>query len=506
MHTGVTHLDTDVLIVGAGAAALITALNARQRRVCILWPGSGEEPRTASDYAQGGIAAAVGPGDTPASHLEDTLTVGRHQTSNPAARLACSEAPQAVSYLESLGVPFARRNGDLSLHKEGGHSCARVLHAGGDATGAAIMRALRSHIAAASHVEMLPRTRAVALLHNRNGVCGVAALAEDGRLLEVRARDVVIATGGVGGLYSRTTNPIDACGDGPAMALAAGVRCADLEYVQFHPTALDVDVRPLPLLTEALRGAGARLIDDAGASIMRDVHPLGDLAPRDVVARAIYAVQSAGGRVWLDATRLPETDIAAGFPSAYQMCSAHGIDALREPIPVTPAAHYHMGGVAVDLEGRTSLPALWAVGEAACTGLHGANRLASNSLLEAVVFGQRLGRALDAAPSHHAGPAPALRAECSELPDAAFDRRLRDLLWRYMGLTRSAAGLAEGLTLLARLREMTPTHVVLGHARLLLAEHMMRAAVRRRVSCGAHHRSDDDLSDVMDAPAIAGGA
>lgn len=489
------HIDTDVLIVGAGAAGLITALNASGRRVCILSPGSGDEPRTASDYAQGGIAAAVHSDDSPALHLEDTLRAGCHRNFVAAARLTCREAPGAVSYLESLGVTFARDAGNLSLHKEAAHCRARVLHVGGDATGAAIMCALRGRIAAAPHVEMLSCARAVALLHDESGVNGVAAVRADGGLLVVHARDVVIATGGVGGLYSRSTNPPDACGDGPAMALAAGARCDGLEFVQFHPTALDVDSRPLPLLTEALRGAGARLIDDSGASIMRDVHTLRDLAPRDVVARAVYAARMGGRNVWLDATRLIDTDVAAGFPSAYQTCRAHGFDPCREPIPVTPAAHYHMGGIAVDLNGRASLPGLWAVGEAACTGLHGANRLASNSLLEAVVFGRRAGRMLNSAPSRRGESAQAPRFDHAELPDPSSERELREILWRCMGLVRSAAGLAEGLTFIARRREGIPTYSTLLHARLLLAEHMMLAAARQHTSCGAHYRSDD-VSDA----------
>jgi L-aspartate oxidase len=287
------------------------------------------------------------------------------------------------------------------------------------------------------------------------------------------------------------------------MALAAGARCKDLEFVQFHPTALDVQASPLPLMTEALRGAGARLIDERGASIMRDVHPLGDLAPRDVVARAIYAVQSAGGRVWLDATRLNDVDIATAFPYAYRTCAAYGIDAQGEPIPVTPAAHYHMGGIAVDADGRTSLPGLWAVGEAACTGLHGANRLASNSLLEAVVFGRRVGRALCAASGRRIDSARTLRGAEYEPPDPTTQRELREILWRCMGLTRDAAGLAEGIRCVGRLREATPAAAALMHARLLLAEQMLRAAERRRESCGAHYRSD--ARERMEAP-LAGSA
>jgi L-aspartate oxidase len=493
-----TELDTDVLVLGAGAAGLLTALNARERRVCVLWPGSDDSRHAASDLAQGGIAAAVGADDSPELHVEDTLEAGSRHNQVSTVKLVCRGAPAAVRYLSSFGVGFAREGREWSLHKEAAHSRARVLHVGGDATGAAIMQALRRQIATASHVETLPGTRAISLLRDTNGICGVAALSADGRPLIVHARDVVIATGGVGGMYSRSTNPLDACGDGPAMALAAGARCKDLEFVQFHPTALNVDVRPLPLMTEALRGAGARLVDDTNTPIMPAEHPLGDLAPRDVVARAIYAVQSAGGHVWLDATNLPLVSVAEAFPSISEICRTFDLDPDREPIPVTPAAHYHMGGVAVDLEGRTSLPRLWAVGEAACTGLHGANRLASNSLLEAVVFGRRAGRALNREPARRTGLAlhtPPI--EWDGLSDLSSLRELRELMWRRMGLVRSASGLAEALSFIRRLRERIPRQAVLRRARLLLAEHMVLAAVRRRTSCGAHYRCDSKISSAV---------
>lgn len=485
MHT----IETDILIVGAGAAGLVAALNARGRRVAVLCPDDADSPTTASDCAHGGIAAAVGPGDTPARHLADTLLAGYQQNFLPAARFVCREAPSAIEYLQSLGVQFAREENRWSLHGEAAHSRRRVLNSGGDATGAAIMFALRRRIAEATHVELLPSTRAVSLLRDAECVRGVAAVTLGGRSLAIRAREVVIATGGVGGLYSRTTNPPGACGEGIAMALAAGARCEALEFVQFHATALDVDTRPLPLLTEALRGAGARLVDESGASLMQDVHPLGDLAPRDEVARAIYLAQTAGLRVWLDATRL-DADVREAFPAAYKACQLHGMDLSRQPVPVTPAAHYYMGGIAVDLDGRASLPGLWAVGEAAYTGMHGANRLASNSLLEAVVLGRRVGRVLSCLPFRRpVMPAPSC-PELSELPEQSCARELAEVMWRCMGVVRSARGIAEGLGFVARLRDATSSRLGLRRSRLLLAEHMMLAAARRRTNCGAHYRSD----------------
>ncbi len=499
-----SDLDTDVLIVGSGAAGLVTALNASGRRVCVLVPAALDATHTASDLAQGGIAAAIGADDSPTLHLWDTLRAGSHHNLSGAAWFVCRKAPEAVGYLATLGVGFTREADQLSLHTEAAHCRARVLHVGGDATGAAIMQALRHHVAEAPHVEVLSQARAVALLRDTSGVCGVAAITRNGRLLSVHARDVVIATGGIGGLYSRTTNPLAACGDGPAMALSAGARCDDLEFVQFHPTALEVDAAPLPLMTEALRDAGARLVDDEGNQFMSEAHPLGELAPRDVVARAIFAVQATGQRVWLDATRLVRTSVSEGFPSIYNVCRAYGIDADRDLIPVTPAAHYHMGGIAVDLDGRSTLPRLWAVGEAACTGLHGANRLASNSLLEAVVFGRRMAHVLNRERSDGRNRAtlPPHR-ECEVSSDWTAQRELREIMWRRMGLVRSATGIAEGLTLITRLREQTPLQCSLRRSRLLLAEHMMLAAARRLISCGAHYRSDTHASDSSVSPTRA---
>ncbi|HEX7012749.1 MAG TPA: FAD-binding protein [Steroidobacteraceae bacterium] len=481
-------IDTDVLIVGAGIAGLTTALNACRRRVCILSQEEFGAAGTASDLAQGGIAAAVGPDDSAGLHLRDTFVAGCAENSVPVARFVCREAPEAIGYLQTLGVPFAQAPAGWSLHREGGHSVPRVLHVDGDRTGAAIMSTLRRHIAQAAHIDILSATRAVSLLVH-DSAAGVLAVSGDNEPVAIHARDVVIATGGIGGLYSRSTNPIGACGDGLAMAIDAGARSASLELVQFHPTALKVDGRPLPLLTEALRGAGARLVDERGVSVMQEVHPMGDLAPRDVVARTIYTLERSGRPVWLDATCI-DLDLRKAFPATYELCHSHGFDLTREPVPVTPAVHYHMGGIAVDLSGRASLPGLRAVGEVACTGLHGANRLASNSLLEAVVFGRRLGRMLTRERGHPSKVPVAGETLSRELSDEGVERSLREIMWRSMGVVRSARGLSEGLTCLARLRDQLSPHAHVTRSRLLVAEHMMRAAARQRANRGAHFRSD----------------
>lgn len=475
-----TTLETDLLIVGAGAAGIITALNASARRVCVLHAGGENAVSTASEMAQGGIAAAVGSDDTVARHVADTWAAGHRRNRGEVVRYTCSNAPAAIGYLESLGVRFARTGRQWSLHLEAAHSRARVLHAGGDATGAVIMDTLRRRFREASWVDELPGARVLGLLHDAQGVHGVIAMSADGRRFRVQARDVVLATGGLGGLYSRTTNPRSACGDGVALALAAGAHCEALDAVQFHPTALDVAEHPLPLISEALRGAGARLIDASGRRIMPTVHPLGDLAPRDVVARAVYLEQRAGRRVWLDATDLGSTDMAESFPTAYRQCHAHGIDPHREPIPVTPAAHYHMGGIVVDLDGRSSLPRLWAVGEVACTGLHGANRLASNSLLEAVVFGQRLGRVLARDRSNAPVGTVAASAEGLDAESRGNEQggsELQELMWRCLGPVREGAILAQGLGQISVWRTASARQPRVCPDRLGLAESMLRAAL-----------------------------
>ncbi|MBV6423536.1 MAG: L-aspartate oxidase [Steroidobacteraceae bacterium] len=479
--------DTDVAIIGAGAAGLTTALNARGRRVLVIAPGTSSG--ASSDLAQGGIAAAVDPGDSVEQHFEDTIAAGQPLVAPAAARYLCNEGPNAIQWLATLGVAFARDGHHWSLHREAAHSCARVLHVGGAATGAAITATLRGASAASTHIETEIGLRAVQLLLDGNGVCGVLACDATGRAIAIRARAVVIATGGIGGLYARTTNPLGACGDGLAIALAAGARARALEFVQFHPTALDVESQPLPLITEALRGAGARLVDLSGAPVTARI-PGGDLAPRDVVARAVFAVQQQGGRVRLDARRLRGGSVSAQFPQIVRVCRSFGIDPEREPIPVTPAAHYHMGGIAVDLDGHTSLRGLWAVGEAACNGVHGANRLASNSLLEAIVFGRRVGALLARAPLRALPGAGDLQVAPHAPPETTAPQELRALMWRAAGVARDGATLSRGLTTLAGLERRAATDDCLGRARLLLARRILEAALARTRNCGAHWRGD----------------
>jgi L-aspartate oxidase len=487
----------DVLVVGAGVAGLSAALAAAPRRVLILCP---DEPTCASSsaLAQGGIAAPLGPEDSVESHVGDTLEAACHSADIEAVSCVIGRAADAIAFLEASGVEFDRIGIRRSLHLEAGHRHARVAHAAGDRSGEIIVGALWARVCAAPHVDVLSGWRAVALLGaSRAGVIGARVADAYGRIAIVHARATVLATGGIGRLYRHTTNGEYATGDGLAMALAIGARTAALEFVQFHPTALRVQADPLPLLTEALRGAGARLVTARGAPIMAGRHILGDLAPRDIVARTVWEHAQAGEDVLLDATAVFGSDKGSAFPGARRTALSHGIDPAVAPLPVTAAAHYHMGGVVVDASGRTSLPGLWACGEVAYTGLHGANRLASNSLLEAVVCGQAVGAAIATESSR---PCPVAALDAAQVsPAADRDERwthIRDRMWRAMGPVRDAGTLHAALTAtLIECEGLGPEDGLL-RQRFDLVAAMLAAATAREESRGAHWRSDFPRRDA----------
>ena len=385
----------DYIVIGSGIAGLYSALLAVEHgSVLILTKGGIADCNT--QYAQGGIAAAVGPEDSPSYHLADTLAAGAGLCNLDAARILAEQGPQAIAELVRLGVIFDTTDGEVSLGREAAHRMPRVLHAGGDATGARIELTLSSlaHHSRISVQEYVTTTRL--LLDEHGGrVVGVAGLVGGaGAEVEFYAAHTVLATGGAGRLYRYTTNPEVTTGDGVAQAYQAGAAVMDMEFFQFHPTALRLPGAPPFLITEAMRGEGAVLRNVHGDAFMTDYHTQGDLAPRDVVSRSLLEEmrRTEAGHVVLDATHLPSEMVAARFPSIYKTCLTHGLDITKDPIPVSPAAHYMMGGVLTNTDGETTLPGLYACGEVACTGLHGANRLASNSLLETVVFGQRVVR------------------------------------------------------------------------------------------------------------------
>ncbi len=496
---------SDVLIIGTGAAGLTAALGCAPRRVTVLTKARLGEGG-ASPWAQGGVAAAVGTDDSPSLHAADTMVAGAGLNDPEVVDLLTGEGPQRVRALLALGARFDRDTaGDLSLGREAAHSRRRILHAR-DTTGAEIVRTLVEAVRHAPEVRVVEESFAVDLVLDRGKVVGALAIDESGRRMLHLAPAVVLATGGLGQLYQCTTNPHEATGDGLAMAARAGARLADVEFVQFHPTALaagdDLSGEPLPLLTEALRGEGAVLLDREGRRFMLSEHPDAELAPRDVVARAIWKRLVAGDRIVLDTREAVGESFPEHFPRVFELCQEHGLDPRIEPMPVAPAAHYHMGGIWVDANGRTTLPGLWACGEVTATGAHGANRLASNSLLEALVFGARVAddlrislRAGETLRTANLRAASGFDRGRNSPGDRELTAAVRRIMWEKVGLVRDEDGLTSAQDELERLAE---THRnAAGEARNLLAVARLvtAAALVRRESRGGHYRSDLPAAD-----------
>ncbi|TAH34881.1 MAG: L-aspartate oxidase [Planctomycetota bacterium] len=501
----------DVLVVGSGVAGLCAALSAADEgaHVMVLSKSALEDGNTR--YAQGGIAAAIGSDDRPEFHAGDTLAVGCGLADPGVVEAVTSGAPEAIQWLLRAGMQFDRSpEGGLSLGREGGHRVARILHHG-TATGLELQRVLSSLARAHGRVDLYERVTAVDLLHDAEGrIGGLLALDVHGRPEAVlfEADVVILATGGAGQIYRETTNPQLASGDGIAMALRAGAALADLEFVQFHPTILYLAGAARFLISEVVRGAGAVLRDRTGAAFMAEYHPDRELAPRDVVSRAIFRrmVQTGDTHVYLDFSAV--ADAAARFPALARITREFGIDIRKDPIPVRPAVHYFVGGVLADLEGRSSQEGLWAAGECASTGFHGANRLGSNSLLEGLVHGRMVGRA--AAGSLGGGtrrrfllprPAPARSAVGAELNLTDLVYSLKSLMWRQVGIERTAAGLSDALerigqwdSYLARLGPFTPDGVEAVNM-VQVAYLVARAALFREESRGTHFRTDYPHSD-----------
>lgn len=492
-----TQIRADVVIAGAGIAGLMAALKVAPKRavvVCKNRLGAG----AATDWAQGGIAAALGPDDSPALHSLDTQKAGAGISDRAIADILTRDAPARIEELLELGAHFDREaGGALSLGREAAHNRRRIVRAGGDATGHEILATLVRAVRAARHITVLEHTVATELLRDGERVCGMRAYdTSAGEALTLIAPATILATGGCGHLYSRTTNPAEACGDGIALAARAGAVLSDLEFVQFHPTAIDAGLDPMPLATEALRGEGAILITASGERFLKDVHPDAELAPRDVVARAIYE-ERKHGPVFLDTREAIGESIRTRFPTVARACYASNIDPVRSPIPVAPAAHYHMGGIAVDAWGRSSLPGLWACGEVAASGMHGANRLASNSLLEALGFATRVADDVMAsallAPAQLADAAPQA-AYAADSSDAAPVMRLRAAMYEHAGLVRHAAGLQSALQTFDDLRAAGGGSEL--RNMLDVAALIARAALARTESRGSHFRSDFPAADV----------
>jgi len=495
-------INADVIVIGSGIAGLTAALSARDKGLSVLLLTKDVLSTGSTSWAQGGIAAALGPGDSPDQHFQDTLEAGAGLCDQESVRILVQEGPAAVKRLINLGATFdLDSSGNVALTREGGHRRDRIAHAGGDATGAEISRALVAKVLADPKVRIFEHALVLDLLKDKNErVCGVTLhVMGKGKIDGVGAalaRAVVLATGGLGAVFQQTTNPLVATGDGVALALRAGATVADLEFVQFHPTVLWVgpDSRgSQPLISEAVRGEGAILRNINGEAFMSTIHPMKDLAPRDVVAHAVHEeiIKSGKPYVYLDGTKLGEDIWLQRFPNILSSCRKIGIDPLVDLIPVVPAAHYASGGVVSDMTGKTDIPGLFAVGECANTGVHGANRLASNSLLEGLVVAERVANHLTDLPKQSE---PLIENIPTNLIDGKVRKDITETTTTGAGAVRNAIGLNKTIDKLSELAKKTTklssTQSWEATNLLTVSSFLSNAALRREESRGSHWRSD----------------
>lgn len=493
--------EADFVVVGAGVAGLRAAIElAPAGQVVVL--AKHEVTDSNTQWAQGGIAAALSDEDEISLHLQDTLSAGDGLCNVEAAKVLVEDAPERIEELIQWGTEFDREGTKLTFGREGAHSRNRILHAHGDSTGREILRALYAKARTLKNISVREFEFTTDLMVADGRVCGIQLLGPDGEFQQITASAVLLASGGMGQLYRNTTNPGVATGDGVAIAYRAGAEISDMEFIQFHPTALYLKNAPRFLLSEALRGEGAYLRNMEMQRFMPKYHPLGELAPRDVVARAIMheleVVQAKDPVVYLDLTHLDAAHIKQRFPRIYATCMQYNIDVTEEIIPIRPAAHYAMGGVRTDLTGQTTLPGLYAAGEAAATGVHGANRLASNSLLEGLVFGARAGKAMPENLARPRSQPRQMKAQSSNGPLDPVEEQvignIQDIMWNHVGIVRTGAGLTNAIEQLNRLamRVAHPRTRRAHEAQNLHAAGLLvaRSALAREESRGAHYRID----------------
>ena len=486
----------DAIVIGSGAAGMATALALAPLKVLLVTKTAALAGGSTA-AAQGGIATVHTAGDSPEKHAADTHFAGAGLTDKSAVEALTTDGAETLSRLLAMGMPLDRApDGSISAGLEAAHSVARIIHAGGDATGWHLALTLARGVKNARHIDVLTETMVLDIATRNGAAVGAWAWQEGTGHIKLQAAHIVLATGGSGQLYSHTTNPAESTADGQALAYRAGATLTDMEFVQFHPTALAVETPDgkQPLLTEALRGAGATLVNSDGVRFMKDLHPDAELAPRDVVARGIWAEAAAGRAPCLDARHIK--NVTKNYPTVTELCLKHGLNPQTDLLPVAPAAHYHMGGVKTDTSGRTDLAGLWAVGEVACTGVHGANRLASNSLLECLVFASRAAEGIKQKPM----PRPVVTGTPQALPDVGTSLRekLRRIMYENTGLVRCEKGLQTGLVKTALLAAATQSAASTKNIRnaaeffnmLTVANLVLTGALKREESRGGHYRTD----------------
>ncbi len=481
-----------VIIIGAGLAGLFTALKLAPLNVKVISSkslGSG----TSSQWAQAGIAAAVGQNDSANLHKHDTISVGAGIVDEYAAGIMVEAGPNRIDDLINLGVPFDKgSNNKLLLKKEAAHGINRIVSVNGDMTGKAIMKTLSETVKKSNHIDVIENFNAVELLKDQDGIFGVVIQSNLDNKKEQRlySRNIIIATGGIGQLYEVTTNAVEAKGDGIAIAARIGADLSDLEFVQFHPTAFNIGIDPAPLATEALRGDGAKIINENEERFLLRSHPEAELAPRDIVARAIYNEIKSGHKVFLDCRGVLGKSMKETFPTVYNFCKKNNIDPEKKPIPIAPAAHYHMGGITTDANGKTNIAGLWACGETASTGVHGANRLASNSLLEAIVFASIIAKNIKSLPSKNLIIKNNKFSQSNVVEINSKDLKiLKSIMTNKVGVERNGKELNEAFNDVSILNQKYKKINQINNT-IITSLLIIKSAINRKEHRGSHYRSD----------------